>query len=100
MNAITKPSDVAHRQQETRKRADLAAAQREADVRWIMEHAAGRRFVAALLDQTGVDLTTFTGNSDGHRLEGRRQIGLEVQDEVKQVAFDNYIKMLVEKRNG
>ena len=70
------------------------------DVRWIMEHAAGRRFIASLLDKAGVDSTTFTGNSDGHRLEGRRQIGLEVQDEIKQVAFDNFIKMLVEKRNG
>lgn len=48
------------------------------DFAFIMNSPQGRRFVARLLDTTGFQRSSFTGNSTTFWNEGRRAVGLEI----------------------
>lgn len=101
MNRID-PRDIRalerHDEEQQRKR-ELAQAQHADDLRWLMSHAQGRRIVAQLLALSGTERQSFTGNSTTFFNEGARSIGLYLENEIRAVAFDNYIVMLKEQRN-
>lgn len=71
------------------------------DIKWLMAHAQGRRFVARLLAETGLFRTSFhTSGSVMALNEGRKQIGYFVQGELMDIDPNAYMKMLKEFSNG
>jgi len=73
--------------------------EREAgDFRWLMANERGRRFVALVLEQSGMDLSCFSANTaEMARMEGERQFGLRVKKLVLQHCPDLYVQMLSEQ---
>jgi hypothetical protein len=76
----------------------LAHGQNAADLAWLMSQPQGRRFMARLLDLSGIDRNSFTGNSTTFYNEGARSLGVLLLAEAKVVAWDDYIAMLKEQR--
>ena len=74
------------------------------DMAWVMGEPRGRRFMAWLIAQTGMDKLSFTGNSETFFREGARNIGLMLKAKIDEAAPEMYIKMLNEtlerNRNG
>ena len=68
-----------------------------ADLAWLMQQPQGRRFMARLLEITGTQRSSFTGNSTTFFNEGARSVGLLLLDEIKAVALDEYFAMLKEQ---
>lgn len=68
------------------------------DVKWLMAHKQGRRFVSRLLDKAGVYRTSFTGNSETFFREGQRNLGLFVLSEVMEFAPEQHAQMLKEQQ--
>lgn len=66
------------------------------DIRWLMGEPRGRRFMAWLMGQCGVDKLSFTGNSETFFREGSRNIGLMLKAKIDEVAPEMFIKMLSE----
>jgi hypothetical protein len=101
MNKPIDPRDVRALE---RQQADLASRQKLlrdqqiTDVQWLMANPAGRRIMARLLDMSGTARNSFTGSSTTFYNEGRRSVGVELEAEIRDHAFDNYIAMLQEQR--
>lgn len=76
--------------------ANTEAKQRDADLRWLMAHPAGRRFLWSTFQQCGVDRVSFTGNSDTFFREGQRSVALQLAADAKALAPDHYKQMLIE----
>lgn len=69
--------------QDKQKKKDTRRRDKElADIKKIVSTAEGRRFFWRLLSETGMYRTSFTGNSSTFMLEGRRQIGLFLLNEL------------------
>ncbi len=67
------------------------------DVKWLMAHPQGRRLVSRLLEEAGVNRTSF--NHSGSLMafnEGKRHLGLFLTAEILQAAPDGYFKLLKE----
>jgi hypothetical protein len=67
------------------------------DIKWLMAHPQGRRLVSRLLEEAGVNRTSF--NHSGSLMafnEGKRHIGLFLTGEVLQAAPEGYFKLLKE----
>lgn len=67
------------------------------DLKWLMAHPQGRRIVGRLLEEAGVNRTTF--NHSGSVMafnEGKRHIGLFITAEVLEAAPEGYFKLLKE----
>lgn len=67
------------------------------DLKWLMAHPQGRRFVSRLLEEAGVNRTSF--NHSGSVMafaEGKRHIGLFLTAEVLQASPEGYFKLLKE----
>jgi len=73
--------------------------QRVNDLKWLMGHRPGRRIVADLLQRTGQETSSFTGNSGTFFNEGVRSVGLTLLSEVKTHCFDAYLQMLKESND-
>jgi len=100
MNSQVDPRDIRalQRQQEDQESKDrLALEQHSDDLRWLMNHAQGRRIVSRLLQVSGTERGSFTGNSATFFNEGARSVGLTFENEIKACAFDAYILMLKEQ---
>ena len=68
-----------------------------AELTHVMSSASGRSVMFRFLQSTGVDESTF--NEDTHRHAwnaGRREVGLELRGELKEVCIDYYFIMLKE----
>ena len=68
------------------------------DIRWLMGHKQGRRFVMRLLEKAGIYRTSFTGNSETFFREGMRNMGLFVLSEVMEVTPEQFAQMLKEQK--
>lgn len=69
------------------------------DIKWLMAHAAGRRVVSRLLEETGVHRTSFSTSGSVMALnEGRKQLGYFLTGELMEIVPDAYLKMLKEYR--
>ncbi len=79
-------------------KARLVRKQEIDDVRWLMSSPRGRRFIHRLLSEGGVFRSTFTGNSTGFYLEGKRALALFVLGEVTDNCMDEYVAMLKEAK--
>ena len=67
------------------------------DIKWLMAHPQGRRVVTRLLEEAGVNRTSF--NHSGSVMafsEGKRHIGLFLTGELLQAAPEGYFKLLKE----
>ena len=54
----------------------------------ILKNKEGRWFLMRLLDATGVNSSSFTGNSTTFFNEGKRQVGLELLARIQELGFD------------
>lgn len=97
---MTDPTDIAGLDAEQTRERDEAKAKRlqeEADLKWLMSHASGRRFAARLLEQTALLRTSFhTSGSLMALNEGRKQLGYWLQGELLEVDPQGYIRLLKE----
>ena len=94
------PTDL-HRQERDAESDELKAREKRRkeleDIKWVMAHPQGRRIVSRLLEEAGVNRTSF--NHSGSVMafcEGKRHIGLFLTGEVLQAAPEGYFKLLKE----
>lgn len=73
------PDELQEKQQEAIEKSMM---QRENDLRKLLDSNHGRRFIQALLVETGTFDNTFTGNSKSYYNDGRRSIGLDLFREI------------------
>lgn len=86
---------------EAQRKEQVKRQQEVEDIKWLMAHAPGRRFVTRLLEQTGLFRTSFhTSGSVMSLNEGRKQVGYWAQSELIEIAPDAYLKLLKEFGNG
>jgi hypothetical protein len=77
--------------------ARLVQQQQVDDLKWLMAHPQGRRIVARVFEKTGIRRTPF--NTSGSVMAfnaGAQNVGLWLEAQVLDVAFDGYTKMLKE----
>jgi hypothetical protein len=72
--------------------------QQLADIRLILESEQGRRFLWKYLSKCGVFKSSFTGNSQTFFLEGQRNIGLQLMEDIMAADADAYVKMAKENK--
>jgi hypothetical protein len=76
----------------TRQKEERAQAKN--DLKFILGTPQGQRFIARLLDRCGVDRPVFNANgSQMNHAEGRRSIGIEINDEARDVSLEWWLKM-------
>jgi hypothetical protein len=100
----TDPTDL--RGLEREAEADEAGARERRrreldDLKWLMAHPQGRRIVSRLLEEAGVNRTSF--NHSGSLMafnEGKRHIGLFFTAEVLEAAPEGYFKLLKEYKGN
>jgi hypothetical protein len=68
------------------------------DFAHVMSTPQGRRFIWRLLDETGFQKSSFTGNSATFFNEGMRNVGLKIWADMNEACPDRYIEMLSEAR--
>jgi hypothetical protein len=68
------------------------------DIKWLMSSPRGRRIVSWLLDISGVNRSSYPCDTGMAFREGGRNIGLQLQDRVRDHALDMYIAMLNEQK--
>lgn len=69
------------------------------DLKKILAHPEGRRFIWRLLSESGVFRTSFTGNSTTFFNEGKRDIGLLILSEVMKADMSKFTQMQNEFSN-
>lgn len=84
----------------SRKREKLRSLQDREDTRLVMSTPGGRRFLARLLERSGVNRSSFTGNANTYFNEGQRNLGLFLQAELVDTSPDLYLTMLSESMKG
>ena len=71
-----------------------------AEITAMMSTEGGRRFIARILDSTGVFISTFDLDTHKHAYNaGKRQVGLSLVAELEQACPDKYLQLL-EERHG
>lgn len=81
--------------------AALAEQNAQDDLRWLMDQKAGRRIVWRLLSRAGVNGTTFNPDQALHAFfEGRRHVGVDLQNEVIKASTELFIQMLRENNEA
>jgi hypothetical protein len=101
MSAPRDPTDLkAHEREAEAAGLEQSTVRRQEveDLKWLMAHKQGRRFVQRLLEKAGVYRTSFTGNSETFFREGMRNIGLFVLSEVMEVTPEQFALMLKEQQ--
>jgi hypothetical protein len=81
-------------------RAQARRQQQVDDIKWLVAHAAGRRIVSRLLEESGVHRTSFHNSGSVMAFnEGRKHLGYFLTGELLEIAPDSYLKLLKEYRN-
>lgn len=94
------PLDLQRQEREAEVEETVAREKRRReleDLKWLMAHPQGRRIVSRLLEEAGVNRTTF--NHSGSVMafnEGKRHVGLFLTAEVLEASPDGYFKLLKE----
>ena len=66
-----------------------------AEIAQVMSSDSGRNVMFRVLHSTGVDNDTFSSDTHEHaRNAGRREVGLQLRDELKAAGLDNYFRMI------
>lgn len=79
----------------------LAEARRKEieDLKWLMTHEPGRRFMWRLLEAAGVYRTSFNNSGSITAFnEGQRNVGLRFLAEIHEHLPERYVQMLKEKK--
>lgn len=66
------------------------------DVRWLMGDERGRRVVAWLLDKGHHGKCVFQGNSAGNFLQGKQALAIELANECRVLALNDFHRMETE----
>jgi len=83
-----------------RAASEFKRQQQVDDVKWLMAHAAGRRFVSRLLEETGVHRTSFHNSGSTMAFnEGKKHLGYFLTGELLEITPDGYLKLIKEFRN-
>lgn len=89
----TQDADATAEQDEAR----LKRLQQNEDLKWLMEHPQGRRIVTRIFERTGIRRTPFNTNGSTMAFNaGAQNVGLWLEGEILEVAFDGYVAMLKE----
>jgi hypothetical protein len=82
---------------EQAEKAKVLRQQQVDDIKWLMGHTPGRRFVTRLLEETGLRRTSFhTSGSLMALNEGRKQLGYFLEGELLEITPEGYLKLLME----
>lgn len=101
MSITRDPTDTKAHDREAESDALMQSVARRTeidDLKWLMAHKQGRRFVTRLLDKAGIYRTSFTGNSETFFREGMRNVGLFVLSEVMEITPEQFAMMLKEQQ--
>ena len=94
--------DLPAQEADEAKAAELQRFKRQQqvdDIKWLMGHPQGRRFVTRLLEESGLRRTWFhTSGSLMALNEGRKQLGYFLEAELLDIAPEGYFKLLQEYR--
>lgn len=84
-----------------RKRKDEIRRERELnDLRFVMGHEQGRRFIWRMLALTGMHRTSFETNALSMAMkEGQRNVGLTLTAEIMEADTKSYLTMQLEAQN-
>lgn len=75
-------------------------AQREDDMRWMLEHEQGRRILFGLIESTGTFSQSFTGNSGSFFNDGRKSVGQDFFHEVMRLDPKRFTQMWTEHQEA
>ena len=89
------------RKAQNAEREERRVMERAADLRYVMDNAAGRRVIHRLLTDAGVFRSSFSADNPHETSfnEGARNLGLKVLAEIMNVASTQYLQMLEEAKN-
>ena len=76
---------------EAKKRDKRRELTEESDLKFVMAHPEGRRFVLKLLSDGGLFKTSFTGNANTYFNEGRRDMALQLLGSITSSCPDQYL---------
>jgi hypothetical protein len=99
MSETHDPFDIRSAQAREADRRHEGAVERRVSVEdwvWLLSNKRGRRIVAELLELSGVDRLSYTGSAETYFREGRRSIGLHIQQQARQHAPDHYAELMKE----
>lgn len=91
---ITDPEQEAEARKEKEKEQKRRRTRRDADLKWVMSSAPGRRFMWELLAECGIYRCSF--NNSGSQTffnEGMRNVGTMKLAQLMKVCPDDYLKM-------
>lgn len=72
-----------------------------ADMNDVLKTEGGRRVIAYVLDISGMETSSFTGDATRDTFDtGRRSVGLQVASLAREADIDLYLKTLKENYNG
>jgi hypothetical protein len=80
------------------RKIDATRQQELVDFAQIMSTHVGRRFMWRMLEITGFQKTSFTGNSTTFFNEGQRNIGLQLWADMNAACPEQYVPMIAEAR--
>lgn len=82
---------------EQAKKAQLRRRREVDDLKWLMAHAQGRRFICRLLEESGVFRTSFhVSGSTAAFNEGKKHVGYVLTADLMEFTPDAYVKLLKE----
>lgn len=83
------------------EKSKLKSDRDDQDLRFVLNHDQGLRVIWKLLETCGVFKSSFTGSSETYFLEGQRNVGLKLLNDIMRVNPDSYLKMhKLNKENG
>lgn len=85
---------------EIKQRELIENAAFEKGVKAVMATKESRRYMLTLLKECNVFGSVFTGNSRTFFLEGKREVGLKVYKEIKEVCKDEFELMVKEGKES
>ena len=77
---------------------ELREIQIRSDIKDIVATPAGVRFFKYIVERGSIFSTTFTGNSNGHFLEGKRAFALDILDILFEVAPEKVPTIILEDK--
>jgi hypothetical protein len=72
--------------------------QEKEDLQWVLNSPSGRRYLWKVLCNCGIYKTSYGQGEDISFLEGRRNIGLSILDDINDVDRTIYSKMMEENK--
>jgi hypothetical protein len=103
MSEVHDPFDVRSAQaRDADRRHEMAIDRRvtSEDWIWLLRDQRGRRIMTDLLGVCGVDRPSYTGSAETYYREGRRSVGLHIQQQARQHAPAHYLELIKEALDG